>query len=100
MAPGAWHRRHQVPIYRHERDAECRLDYMLERSYASDTGRFPRPDPMQDEYPGISPYAYAANNPLKYVDPDGSVEGAVAGTAAVDATRIGVNRSLASHADR
>ena len=55
----------------HERDAESRLDYMLERSYAYDTGRFLRPDPMQDEYPGISPYVYAANNPLKYIDPDG-----------------------------
>ena len=55
----------------HERDAESSLDYMLERSYAYDVGRFLRPDPMQDEYPGISPYAYAANNPLKYVDPDG-----------------------------
>ena len=55
----------------HERDAESNLDYMLERSYAYDIGRFLRPDPMQDKYPGISPYAYAANNPLKYVDPDG-----------------------------
>ena len=55
----------------HERDAESGLDYMLARSYAYDVGRFLRPDPMQDEYPGISPYAYAANNPLKYVDPDG-----------------------------
>ena len=55
----------------HERDAESRLDYMLERSYAYDTGRFLRPDPMQDEYPGISPYVYAANNPLKFIDPDG-----------------------------
>ena len=55
----------------HERDAESGLDYMLERSYGSDIGRFLRPDPMQDEYPGISPYTYAANNPLKYVDPDG-----------------------------
>ena len=56
----------------HERDAESGLDYMLARSYAYDVGRFLRPDPMQDEYPGISPYAYAANNPLKYVDPDGN----------------------------
>ena len=56
----------------HERDAESSLDYMLERSYAYDMGRFLRPDPMQEEYPAISPYAYAANNPLKYVDPDGN----------------------------
>ncbi len=57
----------------HERDSESSLDYMIARSYAYDVGRFLRPDPMQDEYPGISPYAYAANNPLKYVDPDGRV---------------------------
>ncbi len=57
----------------HERDLESSLDYMLERSYAYDVGRFLRPDPMQDEYPGISPYAYAANNPLKYTDPDGRI---------------------------
>ena len=57
----------------HERDAESNLDYMLARSYAFDIGGFLRPDPMQDAYPGISPYAYAANNPLKYVDPDGRV---------------------------
>ncbi|MYH17775.1 MAG: RHS repeat-associated core domain-containing protein [Gemmatimonadetes bacterium] len=55
----------------HERDAESGLDYMLKRNYAYDVGRFLRPDPMQDEYPAISPYAYAANNPFKYVDPDG-----------------------------
>ena len=55
----------------HERDDESGLDYMLERSYAYDIGRFLRPDPMQDEYPGLSPYAYVANNPLRYVDPDG-----------------------------
>ncbi len=56
----------------HERDAESGLDYMLARSYAFDVGRFLRPDPMQDAYPGLSPYAYANNNPLKYVDPDGA----------------------------
>ena len=28
-------------------------------------------DPMADKYPGISPYAYCAWNPMKLVDPDG-----------------------------
>ena len=83
----------------HERDAESGLDYMHARSYAYDVGRFLRPDPMQDEYPGISPYAYAANNPLKFVDPDGAVPvpviGAVAGAAFDIAIQVAVDgRSL------
>lgn len=28
-------------------------------------------DPMADKYPGISPYAYCAWNPIRLVDPDG-----------------------------
>ena len=28
-------------------------------------------DPMADKYPGISPYAYCAWNPVKLLDPDG-----------------------------
>ncbi|MBQ3946137.1 MAG: hypothetical protein II670_11100, partial [Alphaproteobacteria bacterium] len=28
-------------------------------------------DPMAYKYPGISPYAYCAWNPIKYVDPSG-----------------------------
>ncbi len=28
-------------------------------------------DPLAEEYPSISPYAYVAHNPLKYIDPDG-----------------------------
>ena len=44
-------------------------------------------DPMSDKYPGISPYAYCAWNPVKLVDPDGkeispifSTEGKLLGT--------------------
>ena len=29
-------------------------------------------DPLADKYPGISPYAYCAWNPVKLVDPDGN----------------------------
>ncbi|MDE2687853.1 MAG: hypothetical protein OXI16_10220, partial [Chloroflexota bacterium] len=81
----------------HERDSESSLDYMLNRNYDFNIGRFLRPDPMQDEYPGISPYAYAANNPLKYVDPDGRalVFGAIVGAAIDVGIQVAVDgRSL------
>jgi len=28
-------------------------------------------DPLSDKYPGLTPFAYCANNPLRYIDPDG-----------------------------
>lgn len=41
------------------------------RYYDSKTGRFLSVDPHADKYPSISPYSYALNNPLKFIDPDG-----------------------------
>ena len=34
-------------------------------------GRFTTMDPLAEKYYGISPYAYCANNPVRFVDPDG-----------------------------
>lgn len=33
--------------------------------------RWNRPDPLAEKYPHISPYAFCANNPINFVDPDG-----------------------------
>ena len=55
-----------------ERDEETGFSYFGARYYDSDlSGLFLSVDPMADKYPGISPYAYCAWNPLKLVDPDG-----------------------------
>jgi hypothetical protein len=39
--------------------------------YDSQIGRWTTPDPKADKYYSFSPIAYVANNPLKYIDPDG-----------------------------
>jgi RHS repeat-associated protein len=41
------------------------------RQYDSAIGRFTTVDPLAEKYYSISPYAYVANNPLKYIDPTG-----------------------------
>ena len=55
-----------------ERDSETGFSYFGARYYDSDlmTGWL-SVDPMADKYPGLSPYAYCAKNPVKLVDPDG-----------------------------
>ena len=58
-----------------EKDPESGFHYYGARYYWSEllTGWL-SVDPMADKYPGISPYAYCAWNPVKLVDPDGRKE--------------------------
>ncbi len=44
------------------------MEYNLEPEVMS---RWLSPDPLAAKYPSLSPYVYVANNPLKYIDPDG-----------------------------
>ncbi|GHV25192.1 hypothetical protein FACS1894176_03090 [Bacteroidia bacterium] len=46
------------------------LDFVA-RPYDPVTGRFLTPDPLAEKYPWLSTYAYCANNPVRYIDPDG-----------------------------
>jgi RHS repeat-associated protein len=60
-----------------ERDYDTGFDYVGARYYQSQTGRFTSPDPITvNALRIVNPqrwnrYAYAVNNPLRYVDPDG-----------------------------
>jgi len=54
-----------------ELDNETGYSYFGARYYDSDLSVWLSVDPMAGKYPSISPYAYCANNPLTYIDPDG-----------------------------
>jgi RHS repeat-associated protein len=60
-----------------ERDTETGLDYFGARYFSGAQGRFTSPDPISGTPLHIinpqrwNMYAYAVNNPLSYVDPDG-----------------------------
>ena len=55
-----------------ERDEETGYGYFGARYMDHElTAMWLSVDPMADKYPGISPYAYCAWNPVKLVDPDG-----------------------------
>ncbi|GHV36608.1 hypothetical protein FACS1894178_8000 [Bacteroidia bacterium] len=56
------------------------------RFYDASTGRFGQIDPMAEKYYPISPYAYCANNPVKYIDPNG-MDVYLTGEAAQEAFR-------------
>ena len=54
-----------------ERDEETGYSYFGARYYNSDLSIWLSVDPLADKYPGVSPYTYCANNPVRLVDPDG-----------------------------
>jgi RHS repeat-associated protein len=61
-----------------ERDVETGLDYFIARYYSSTQGRFTSYDPIfvtakrLIDPQRLNLYAYARNNPLKFVDPNGT----------------------------
>lgn len=84
-----------------ERDLETGWDYFGARYYGSNIGRFTSVDPaitieenLFDPH-GWNRYAYARNNPLRYVDPDGQIV-RVADQGALSAIRSTLPASLRS----
>ncbi len=58
------------------------------RGYYPAIGRFTSVDPLAEKYYSISPYAYCAGNPVRFIDPDGRVVWIpliIAGKAAIGA---------------
>lgn len=70
-------------------DDESGLHYNRQRYYDPQQGAYLSPDPL-GQPDGPNAYAYAANNPLAYVDPDGLVLFAFDGTDNDESSRTNV----------
>ena len=56
-----------------ELDEETGLYYYGARYYDPKTSVWISTDPLKEKYPNMSSYVYCADNPLKFIDPDGRV---------------------------
>ena len=54
-----------------ELDEETGLYYYGARYYDGRTSVFLSVDPLAEKFPGISSYAFVANNPVRFIDPNG-----------------------------
>jgi len=54
-----------------DNDLDLGLYYFGARYYDPEVGRFIGVDPLADEYPSVSSYAYCINNPVIFIDPSG-----------------------------
>jgi len=55
--------------------SQLTVHYDAARLYHSTASVWLSVDPLSDKYPGVSPYVYCANNPVRLVDPDGREAG-------------------------
>ena len=71
-----------------ELDEETRMYYFEARYYRAPT--FTSRDPLFEKYFWMSPYAYCANNPVKYIDPTGMIWEDAEGNKITDHSKIKV----------
>jgi RHS repeat-associated protein len=77
-----------------ERDVETGLYYYGARYYDPRISLWASVDPMAGKYPGLSPYNYCLNNPVKMVDPDGKLPKNMDWKAAGKAAAINVGAGI------
>ncbi|RMG36154.1 MAG: RHS repeat-associated core domain-containing protein, partial [Methanobacteriota archaeon] len=54
-----------------ELDGETNLSYFGARYYDGEIGRWWSVDPLSEQFPGVSSFAYALNNPIRLIDKGG-----------------------------